>query len=69
MTGAEVLIRQGRREGREEGQRRLLLVQLEAKFGPLSEATISRVEALSAEGFDRVGRAILTAPTLDALAL
>ena len=81
MTGAEVLIRrgreqgrlegreEGRQEGREEGRRRLLLDLLEAKFGRLSETVIARVEALSPQELDRVGRDILTAPTLDALAI
>ena len=73
MTGAEVLLRQRRREGRvegrEEGRRQLLLDLLEAKFGLLSEVVVSRVEALLPEELDRIGRDILTAGTLEDLAL
>lgn len=41
MTGAQVLlaqgIREGREEGRQEGRFEILLEQLRYKFGPLSE--------------------------------
>src|SRR5205823_6337156 len=47
MTSAQVLEAKGRREGRIEGQREVLLQQLEFKFGPLSDEVVAVVNALS----------------------
>jgi len=59
----------GRKIGHEEGRRDLLLDQLTVKFGPLPEEIIARVNALETAEIDRIGRAILTAQTLQELNL
>lgn len=77
MTGAEVLLRRGREEGRQEGReegraegrRRLILDLIATKYGPLTDAVVERVNALSPSELDRVGREILTANTLEELRL
>ncbi len=40
---------EGRAEGRVEGLRDALQAQLQEKFGPLSEATLARLQLLTAE--------------------
>ena len=59
----------GRKIGRQEGRRELLLDQLSVKFGPLSAEIVARVNALETAEIDRLGRAILTAQTLKELDL
>jgi hypothetical protein len=67
--GLEAGLQAGREEGRLEGRRELLLDQLAVKFGPLSAEARARVNALASEELDRVGRALLTALTLQDLGL
>jgi len=62
MTVAEKLIRKGRRKGRSE----LLRLQLEERFGRLSEAVLSRLATATAEELERWARAILKSRTLAA---
>lgn len=77
MTGAQALINQGKREGRKEGRQEgrqegrleILLEQLEAKFGPLSEATVASVNALPTNRLSAITRRILTAASLAELEL
>jgi flagellar biosynthesis/type III secretory pathway protein FliH len=60
----------GEREGREHGQRELLLHLLTRRFGPLSEATRQRIQALnSSEQLSRLAERVLDAPSLDDLGL
>lgn len=76
--GFEVGIREGIEEGKEEGKqvgmqegkRALLLEQLDRRFGPLPEATVKRVRALtSSEELSRLAARVLDAPSLDDLGL
>jgi hypothetical protein len=57
--------REGRREGRLEGQRATLLDLLSARFGAVSPAITSKVEAAGADELARWARRVLSAPTLD----
>ena len=59
----------GRQIGREEGRRDLLLDQLTVKFGPLDPQVVARVNGLAPAELERVGRAILSAQTLEDLGL
>jgi hypothetical protein len=60
---------QGLVKGREEGQRQLLLLQLEKRFGPLSKEAIDRLTALSATRLLEMGEALITAKSLKELGL
>jgi Domain of unknown function (DUF4351) len=55
--------------GIEQGERRLTLRQLEAKFGPLSLKIKQQVEALSSEALARLQIDLLTAQALEELSL
>ncbi|HEY0939624.1 MAG TPA: DUF4351 domain-containing protein [Steroidobacter sp.] len=61
---------QGKTEGRAEGSRvtliSLITRQLSLCFGPLDEATLSRIEAASTAELEKVAERLLNAPTLDA---
>lgn len=61
MTAADQL----RLEGRLEGQRRLLVRQLRAKFSPLPVEAEQRVAAADEETLERWGEAVLHATSLD----
>jgi len=52
-----------------EGQRRMALRQLAAKFGPLSPAITQRVEALSPEQLDQLLLNLLKSSSLKELGL
>jgi len=73
MTWSERIEAKGREEGRQEGLvtlREVLLGQLEQRFGPLPAATRERVKAISSfDRLARLGRRVLTAPSLAALRL
>jgi flagellar biosynthesis/type III secretory pathway protein FliH len=62
-------LEQGRGEGRAAESRRLLTLQLEQRFGPLSEAVRQRVQTLTVEQIEPLMVAILTARSLDELGL
>lgn len=73
LTWAEELEEKGRKEGRKEGlekglldgKRETLLRQLTAKFGTLSEAVTTRVEAIeSTDELDRYLERVLIAASL-----
>ena len=49
----------GEQRGIIEGQRALLLAQLTAQLGPLSEPTIAQIKALSSEQLLALGQALL----------
>ena len=59
----------GMEKGIEKGQRRLLLVQLEDRFGPLSEAVRQRVSDWPVDKLDDLSRALLRAQSLQELGL
>jgi predicted transposase YdaD len=60
---------EGRIEGRVEGRRETALLQLEAKFGPLSPEVKQRVEALTSEQLGQVLLNIVKAQSLKELHL
>ena len=61
MTLAEQL----RQEGRQEGQVKLLVKQLELKFGELPEEALSKIATASPEELERLGERVLTASSLE----
>ena len=69
MTTAQSLRDEGRQEGRQEGARlsarRMLLLQLEARFGEVPARVRARVEAAGTEELDRWAVQVVTAKTLD----
>jgi flagellar biosynthesis/type III secretory pathway protein FliH len=68
--GIEKGLEKGLEKGREEGKRDLLLEQLERRFGPLPQATVKRVRALtSSEELSRLATRVLDAPSLEDLGL
>jgi hypothetical protein len=70
MTYFDELEERARKKGREEGKRETLLRQLTAKFGPLSEAVVLRVNALeSGNELDLCLERLLTARSLEDLGL
>jgi len=65
LTWAEQVKKEGLEEGREQGFRQALLRQLSARFGPLSEDTKRRMEAIrSMERLDQIAEQILVARSL-----
>jgi predicted transposase YdaD len=72
-TWSQRIAAQGREEGLQEGLqavKKILLSQLEQRFGPLPQETRQRVEAISSlDRLTRLGRRILTARSLSALRL
>lgn len=59
-----------RAEGKEEGKRELLLEQLERRFGPLPDATVRRVHAISSsKELSRLAARMLDARSLEELGL
>lgn len=68
--GRKVGRQEGKRVGVQEGKRDLLLELLDRRFGPLPEATVKRVQALtSPEELSRLAARVLDAPNLDDLGL
>ena len=64
------LIERGRREGIQEGKQLILLQQLSAKFGGLSESVTQEIRAISSEQkLDELSLRILTADSLDEMGL
>jgi len=56
-------------KGRVEGQRALIVIQLESRFGPLSPETMARVEQLNSDQLTEMARQLLTARSLKELGL
>ncbi len=69
LTWADRLMEKGREEGVLEGKREALRRQLTLKFGELPHETQARVEGMSSSDLDRLFDRVLTATTLDELAL
>jgi uncharacterized protein DUF4351 len=62
--------REGRQEGRMEGERRLLVRQMEWRFGPLPRWVRQRVREISSlPELERLGKRLLQATTLEEMAL
>ncbi|HBL11187.1 MAG TPA: transposase, partial [Cyanobacteria bacterium UBA11162] len=49
---------EGLQEGRIEGERRLLLRQIEHRFGELPSVAIASIQALSLQNLERLGEAM-----------
>ncbi|MEM9458914.1 MAG: DUF4351 domain-containing protein [Myxococcota bacterium] len=56
---------EGEREGKREMLLKLLLDQIEQRFGPLPPATRARIDAAASEPLRAWARRVLTATTLD----
>ncbi len=56
--------REGRQEGRQEGEARLLLRQIERKFGELGERNRERIRLADAEQLLEWGERLVTAGSL-----
>ena len=69
MTDAQFLMAQGRKEGREEERREILLELLNARFGPLPPQVQSALGALSAARLKDLIRRALSAQSLADLQL
>ena len=63
--GFEKGLEKGREEGLEQGRSQILLEQLAHRFGPLSDAIVTRVKSGSAADVDRWARRVLDARALD----
>lgn len=59
----------GVEKGKLEGQRDLLRDQLEERFGALSPAVLARLQIWPGDRLTELGRALLSAATLDELGL
>lgn len=71
MTAAEQIAKdaeeRGRRRGREEGRRDLLVKLLTLRFGAPDAATLARLDHATSEQLSRYAERVLDAPTLDAV--
>ena len=68
--GVEMGKKEGLEKGREEGFRQILLRQLGARFGPLSEDVKRRIEAIgSVERLNQIADQILVAHSLEEMGL
>lgn len=67
-TSFELGMERGEARGEEKGRRLLVRDLLEAKFGPLPETALARLEALSSDKVRDLGRALL-APTCTLVSL
>lgn len=59
----------GKLEGKLEGQRDMLREQLEVRFGPLSPVIIARLQSWPGDRLTELGRALLSAASLEELGL
>jgi hypothetical protein len=64
VTAAELLIERGLQEGHREGQCKMLLKQLGARFGALSGRVMAQVKAADLAQLDLWAERVLTAATL-----
>lgn len=61
----EQIKEEGRKVGREEGRKALLLRMLSHRFGELSRTVVARINAADSAQLDRWGERLVTAATLD----
>jgi hypothetical protein len=64
MTAAELLREEGRNEGLQKGQRRMLLKQLGIRFGELPEAAVARVNGADVAQLELWAERVLRASSL-----
>jgi predicted transposase YdaD len=55
----ELAKQEGREEGREEGEQRLIIPQLNRRFGEIDASLIARIRGLSIEQLELLGDALL----------
>jgi predicted transposase YdaD len=60
---------EGRQEGRQEGLREAARIQLEQRFGPLSDAVLARLASWPAERLHELLATVLKAQSLQQLGL
>lgn len=65
MTAGEQLIERGRDEGRKEGEERMLLRVLRARFGKIPDAVTARLRAADSALLEQWADRVLTAATLE----
>lgn len=65
--GIERGIEKGIEKGRVEGERQLLLKQLERRFGPLTNATTQKIQGLSLQEVEDLGLRLMDGTPLDEL--
>ncbi|MCA9531012.1 MAG: Rpn family recombination-promoting nuclease/putative transposase [Myxococcales bacterium] len=65
VTGAEQLREQGRQQGLQAGQARVLLKQLHLRFGTVPDAYAQRLQTSTEQDIDRWAERVLGAPTID----
>jgi predicted transposase YdaD len=65
MSMAEKWLQAGRQEGMQQGQRTLLVEQLQTKFGSLDVQVLRRLDAADELALKRYAQRVLTAATLD----
>ena len=65
MTGAQILIERGRKEGEARGRKEALLKLLELKFKDVAAETADRIQHASIEDLERWTARVLDATTLD----
>jgi hypothetical protein len=56
-----------RRQGKEEGERQIVLSLIAKRFGPLSAAARKRIDAIPASKLERIALRLLDARSLDQL--
>ncbi len=70
MTWSEKIAAQGKAEGRGEGVREILLLQLAERFGPLPEGARRQVEEISSlQRLTQLAKRVLTAHSLEEMGL
>jgi hypothetical protein len=69
MTWSEEAEARGREQGEMRGQRRVLRIQLEKRFGPLTPAVQQRLEEWPPERLPELAEAVLEASSLRELGL
>jgi flagellar biosynthesis/type III secretory pathway protein FliH len=65
--GIEQGLAQGIEQGREEGERKVVLRQIEKRFGPVPDWAQQRLKTLSAGDLETLELRLLDAPSLEAL--
>lgn len=70
LTWASEIERRGKKEGETTGRLALVRRLLTARFGPLSDQIVQKLEAISSpEALNDLGEKLLTARSLDELGL
>ena len=67
--GIEIGRQEGKQEGRQEGKEELLALQVQRLFGPVSPEVSERINRLSSEQLNDLGKALLDFKTSTDLAM